>query len=122
MRFLADEHIPLASIRMLREAEHDVVSVAETAPSADDPTVLARARKTDRILLTFDSDFGRLLFVELEPPPAGVVYLRFAQRTPMEAAEIVLQLLANPLVDLPGRYTTVRRDRVRQRRLPAPLG
>ena len=119
MRFLADEHIPLASIRLLRDAGHDVISVIESAPSANDPNVLERARDADCILLTFDSDFGRLLFVERRPPPPGVVYLRFAQRTPKETAEILFRLLENPDVKLIGKYTTVRRNRVRQRALPS---
>ncbi len=118
MRFLADEHLPLPSIRLLREAGHDVTAVAEQAPGVNDPNVLAQACESDRILLTFDSDFGRLLFIEQQPPPLGVVYLRFAQRTPTEAAELLLGLIRSG-VPLENRFTTVRRDRVRQRPLPS---
>jgi predicted nuclease of predicted toxin-antitoxin system len=117
MRFLADEHIPLPSIRLLREAGHEVESIAERAPGVEDASVLDRARRRGRILLTFDSDFGRLLFIEGRPPPLGVVYLRFAQQTPTEAAQILLSLLRSGM-ELEKRFTTVRRDRVRQRPLP----
>ncbi len=117
MRLLADEHVPLLSIQLLREAGHDVEAIAEQAPGINDPNVLAQACASDRILLTFDSDFGSLLFVEQKPPPVGVVYLRFAQRTPLEAAETLLSLIRNG-VQLEQRFTTVRRDRVRQRPLP----
>ncbi|MEM1041576.1 MAG: DUF5615 family PIN-like protein [Bacteroidota bacterium] len=79
MRLLADEHIPFPSIRLLRDAGHDVASVAEATSSARDVEVLAQARTEDRILLTFDSDFGVLLFVNRQPPPRGVVYFRYAQ-------------------------------------------
>jgi predicted nuclease of predicted toxin-antitoxin system len=117
MRLLADEHIPLPSIRLLREAGHAVEAVAEVQSGISDPNVLAQARDSERLLLTFDSDFGKLLFVEQQPPPLGVVYFRFAQRTPTEAAEMLLRLVRAE-APLERRFTTVRRDRVRQRPLP----
>ena len=41
MRFLADENVPLPSIRVLREAGWDVEAVAEFAAGAPDVAVLA---------------------------------------------------------------------------------
>jgi len=42
MLWLANENMPLASIRRLRDAGHDVAAVIEDAPGSDDATVLAR--------------------------------------------------------------------------------
>lgn len=43
MRFLANENFPLPSVRLLREAGHDVVSISEETPGITDSQVLSRA-------------------------------------------------------------------------------
>lgn len=116
--FLADENFPLPSIALLRRAGYDVASVAELAPSADDPDVIRMARESDRILLTFDSDIGTHLYHHDAPPPPGVVYFRFVQGSPTEAAERLLRLLADPKRVLLGRFTTHGRGTTRPRPLP----
>lgn len=60
-RFLADENVPLPSIRVLREAGWDVEAVAEFAAGAPDFTVLAHATERGRVLITFDRGFGELI-------------------------------------------------------------
>ena len=91
--------------------------VAEVAPGATDAEVLARAREQHAILLTFDRDFGDLLFRLQLPSPAGVVHVRFIPSSPTEAAEVLLRFFAMEGVELVGRYTVVERERVRQRPL-----
>ena len=56
MRFLANENFPLPSVRLLREAGHDVVSISEETPGITDSQVLSRAVSEQRIILTFDRD------------------------------------------------------------------
>lgn len=46
LRFLADEHVLFPSIALLRESGYDVASVAELAPSTDDPTAIRIARES----------------------------------------------------------------------------
>ena len=62
MRFLADESCDFIVVRALRSAGHDVLSVAEAARGAKDPVVLGLAREQNRVLLTEDKDFGRLIY------------------------------------------------------------
>jgi predicted nuclease of predicted toxin-antitoxin system len=59
MRFLANENFPLVSVRRLREAHHDVLSVGESMPGIKDEEVLALAALEGRVLLTFDRDYGK---------------------------------------------------------------
>ncbi len=118
LRFLADEHFPFPSIRLLRQAGHDMVAIADLAPSANDPDVIRLAREDERILLTFDSDIGTLLFHRGAPPPPGVVYFRFVQSSPTEAAEVLLRLLDEPDRVLVGHFTTYGRNKVRPRLFP----
>jgi hypothetical protein len=72
-----------------------------------------------RVVVGYDRDFGRLALRTDSPRAAGVVCLRTGPAHPEAAAEIVLSLLRQPAVELLGRLTVVRADRVRQRRLPA---
>ena len=43
MRFLADESCDFAVVRALRAAGHDVMAVAEVAPTIEDAEVIERA-------------------------------------------------------------------------------
>jgi predicted nuclease of predicted toxin-antitoxin system len=118
MRFLADENVPAASVRRLRFEGHDVACGSEDAPGAEDPGVLARAVAEARVVLTFDRDFGELLYRRGAPAPPGVVYLRFRPASPEEPAEQLLALLAAGDVALEGHLTVLERGRVRRRALP----
>lgn len=114
IRLLADENLPLASIRRLRDAGWDV---AEAVRGATDLAVLSRASVEQRVILTFDRDLGRLALRADLPRPAGVVLLRMLPARPQEAAEILLPLLSDSETELAGRLTVVRIGRVRQRAL-----
>jgi len=94
VRVLADENIPAASIRVLQEAGHDVDTFLGFGAGASDVDVLEHATETDRLLVTFDRDFGRLVFRDRRAAPAGVLFLRFAPREPAEAGRLVADLLA----------------------------
>ena len=118
MRFLADEDFPLASVKQLRSAGHDVVTVTTDSPGISDRQVLMRAVREDRIILTFDRDFGELLFRSRVPAPTGVVYFRLKPASPVEPAEYLMRLLALPEMSLYHQFTTVDARHVRQR----PLG
>lgn len=120
MRLLADENFPLPSARLLSTAGHDVVAVSLEAPGVSDEIVLDRAVREGRILLTFDRDYGDLLYLRGSQPPEGIVYFRFVPASPEEPAEYLLSLLDQLESSLPGTFTVAERDRVRQHPLPRP--
>lgn len=66
MRFLADENFPLPSVRILSAARHDVAAVVQDSPGVADETVLERAVREARILLTFDRDSMAACFTNLD--------------------------------------------------------
>lgn len=117
MRFLADENFPIASVRNLRSAGYDVVAITEDSPGIDDTTILAQAVAEERIILTFDSDYGNLIFRD-KLPAAPIIYLRYEPLTPDEPAAHILRLLGIEGLALPLRFTVVDRRRLRQRPLP----
>jgi predicted nuclease of predicted toxin-antitoxin system len=118
MRWRANENIPLASIRRLRAAGHDVAAIIEDAPGSDDTVVLAQAAQEDCIILTFDRDYGELIYKRRLPPPPGIVYFCIIFATPEEPAERLLQLLTAPGFSLDGNFTIVEPGQARQRALP----
>jgi predicted nuclease of predicted toxin-antitoxin system len=116
MRLLANENIPVESIRRLREEGHDVLSAAETLLGSRDEEVLSLAAREARILLTFDRDYGELIYRRGMAAPLAVVYLRFVPSRPSEPAEVVMEL--EKVVALANRYTVVELTQIRQRPLP----
>jgi predicted nuclease of predicted toxin-antitoxin system len=114
IRLLSDENVPLASVRRLRDAGWDV---AEVARGAADMIALARAALEQRVIVTFDRDFGRLALRGDLPRPAGVVLLRLPAAQPEEPAEVLLSLLGRSDVSITGRLTVIGWGRIRQRPL-----
>lgn len=94
MRFLANENFPLGSVRRLRTTGHDVTAIIEDMPGASDTQVLLRAHEESRTILTFDRDYGELLYRQKLPKPDS-----------MEG------------IELEGKCTVARQDRIRQRLL-----
>lgn len=115
MNFLANENFPLPSIRILRAAGHDVQSVVEDIPSVSDTFILALVVHENRIILTFDRDYGELIYKHRQNVPLGIVYFRFIARTPEEPAYKLLQLLSDETITLEHRFTVLEPDQIRQR-------
>jgi hypothetical protein len=93
MIFLANENFPVAGIRLLRNAGHNVASIIEDSPGEKDQIILKRAHDENRIILTFDRDYGE------------------------EPAEILLNIIDKGVLSLKDRFTVVERNRIRQRPL-----
>ncbi len=117
MRLLTNENIPLASVDALRKAGHDVISVTEHSPGISDEAVLQIAHDEKRIVVTFDRDYGELIFLRQHPLPDGVLYLRFTPRSPLDPAAY-LDILVSSGIELYGKFTTADKEKVRQRPLP----
>ncbi|MEX2285031.1 MAG: DUF5615 family PIN-like protein [Gemmatimonadota bacterium] len=115
---LADENVPLASVHHLRGAGFDIKSVVELKLGMPDFEVLEVARSEQRLLWTFDRDFGELIFRRGHRPPPAVIYMRLIPVSPDEPALVLLKLFGKTEIQLTGRLTVVNRDQVRQRPLP----
>lgn len=90
MRILADENMLDVAVAILRQAGHDVLYVKEERPSTRDPDVLAWATRENRLLITFDKDFGELNQRYNQPAPHGVALFRIPTSVPVdEQAELI---------------------------------
>jgi len=117
-RFLANENFPVPSISLLRAAGYEVAAIIEDSPGIEDAEVLTRAVHERRIILTFDRDYGELIFRHRLPAPVGIVYMRLVTTSPEEAARRLLIVLSNDLISLEGNFTILDENQVRQRLLP----
>jgi hypothetical protein len=116
MRFLANENFPGAAVAALEAAGHDVVWVRIAAPGATDPEVLARAAREERILLTFDKDFGELAKGSALPPACGVILLRVPMPGPGDVGDRLADLIT-ARDDWAGYFSVIEPGRVRMRAL-----
>jgi hypothetical protein len=117
MRFLANENFPGAAVSALKAAGHDVVWIRTASPGITDREVLKWAVREERILLTFDKDFGEIAKASALPRTCGVVLLR----VPMPGPGYVGERLADLITardDWAGCFSVIEPGRVRMR----PLG
>jgi predicted nuclease of predicted toxin-antitoxin system len=115
MNLVADESIDRPIVERLRQEGHDVLDVAELAPSISDEEVLRVAIDEDALLLTADNDFGELVFRQRRVH-AGVVHLRlFGISSPLKA-DLVAQVFKDRAAELPGAFTVITPGIVRIRR------
>jgi predicted nuclease of predicted toxin-antitoxin system len=115
MRFLADENFPRAAVAALEAAGHDIVWVRLAAPGATDADVMALAARENRILLTFDKDFGELAGRSELPPACGIVLFRLSAPRSAEASQRLAQIIASR-DDWAGHFSVVESGRVRMRK------
>lgn len=116
MRLLANENFPRAAVDALRTGGHDVAWVRTISPGATDEQVLERARLEDRVLLTFDKDFGELVLRRGLAASPGVVLFRIPLTSPAEVARRVLDALG-ARTDWSGHFSVVGPERTRMRPL-----
>jgi predicted nuclease of predicted toxin-antitoxin system len=116
MRFLANDNFPGAAVTALNAAGHDVVWVRTVAPGTGDPEVLAWAVREERILLTFDKDFGELARGAVLPRKCGVVLLRMPMPRPGDVGQRLADLIT-ARDDWAGHFSVIEPGRVRMRPL-----
>ncbi|MBL7726593.1 MAG: DUF5615 family PIN-like protein [Dinghuibacter sp.] len=113
--FLANENFPGPSVTLLRNNGYVVKSIAETTPGIADEEVLRIAINDELIILTFDSDYGELIFRYAHATPPSVVYFREKSNTPNFAGETLLKILSGNLITLANAFTVVEYNGIRQR-------
>ena len=80
MRLLLDQDVYAATVRHLKSLGHDVVCVSEIGLSrAKDEVLLEVSREQERVFVTRDRDFGRIVFLNRQH--GAVLYLRMLPST-----------------------------------------
>ena len=93
MRFLVDESCDFAVFRALKAAKHDVVAVSESFSGAEDEAIIGLAVREERILITEDKDFGRLVYPRLRES-SGVILIRYPANARRAMPQTILNLIS----------------------------
>ena len=116
MRFLIDRCAGRRLAEWLEAEGHDVAEARQRGPDLGDATLLGWAAAENRILVTIDTDFGRLIHLD-GAPHAGLIRLPDVPA----AARIALMrqiLQDHSEQDLVTSAVTVRGNRIRLSRWP----
>jgi predicted nuclease of predicted toxin-antitoxin system len=116
MRFLADECLREEIVAALRDAGHEVATIAGSQAGAPDELVLERAIRERAILLTADKDFGEIT-IGRGARASGVVLFRRSAAYPLRAVARLLRLIEEHGEELYLCYAVISPARTRLRRL-----
>lgn len=119
-RFLANENFPFRLVGWLRHEGHDVIHAAIECSAAADKDVIKLAQAEERVLLTFDRDYGELVFRSRESVP-GVVLFRMGE-FPTQLMHQFLRDFFEAAPALVGYFTVVHPGYYRQTPLPRDEG
>ena len=112
MRLLANENFPGLAITAIRSRGHDVAWIREDSPGISDHAVLSRATAEERILITFDKDFGELVFRLGLNAPSGIILFRIPPDSPSFVAHTAVTVLES-WTNWAGHFSVVDETRVR---------
>lgn len=119
MRFLIDMPVTPKAAPRLQAAGHDAVHASMVGLShATDREVLEAARREERLVVTADLDYPRLLALEQAEGP-GIILFRGGSYSNDEMLALLDRVLAQgATLDLEHSITVVDRARIRRRPLP----
>ena len=117
MKILANENFPGETVEALRTRGHDVTWIRTSAPGSSDQEVMAQAVAESRILITFDKDFGELVFRSGLSSPSGIVLFRISTASPSHITRIAIKVLESRS-DWHGHFSVIEDNRLRMTPLP----
>lgn len=117
MKFLIDESAGRSIASYLRSQGHDVASVQEESPGIEDARVCERANREQRVIVTNDKGFGRLIFRE-QIANRGVILLRLRDERAVNRIQVTSSLLASYEDRIKDHFVVASEAGVRIRPLP----
>jgi predicted nuclease of predicted toxin-antitoxin system len=119
LKFLVDMPVTPLTVTHLRAAGHDAVHAHEIGlDRAPDVQLLDVARREERVIITADLDYPRLLALHQASRP-GIILFRGGAYSDAEMLGLLDRVLTRtPVLDLAGSIVVVDRRRIRRRALP----
>jgi predicted nuclease of predicted toxin-antitoxin system len=116
VRIVADESVIVPLIASLRRVGHDVLAIREIQPGAEDNFVLDLALRANAVLITFDKDFGELIFRQ-KLLSSGVILVRLKGLSTITKTRIVLSCIEKYGSRLAQSFTVISPRIIRFRRI-----
>ncbi|MGC9347219.1 MAG: DUF5615 family PIN-like protein [Anaerolineae bacterium] len=119
MKFLADMGLARSTTAFLRAQGHDAVHLRDQGlQRLSDQEIVDKARAENRVILTHDLDFGRIIALSGVGVPS-VITFRLADMRPVEVNRYLGQILARLATELEiGALVSVSEGSIRVRSLP----
>jgi predicted nuclease of predicted toxin-antitoxin system len=116
MKVFVDENVHRRVVIGLRDLGFAVEWLLETMPSADDSVILERPDIGSAVLVTYDRDFGELIYKHGMPHPRAVIYSRLDRPKADKALDRICAVLNNE--GLEGQFVVITENDERWRPLP----
>ena len=115
MKFLADENIEREFIEALRSADVEILSIREDHIGITDEEVLQLAADENAVILTYDKDFGELIF-RYSLKSNGVILLRLSNLSLTERIDKTLLAIREHENEFENAFAVISEKAVRIRR------
>ena len=116
MKLLANENFPISSVKILEHEGYDIIGLGQNFAGILDNEVIELAESENRTIITFDRDYGELIFKKGYRPQAGVIYLRWENFQPNEPGEYLIELFKSKDIQFERMLTVIGLDNIRQRK------
>jgi predicted nuclease of predicted toxin-antitoxin system len=115
VRLVADEDIDGPIVERLRAEGHEIIYIAESAPSLPDEEILSAASESGTLVITGDKDFGALVYREGQTH-AGVLLLRLAGLDEQTKCGVVSNAIRAHGSEMAGAFSVLGKRALRIRR------
>lgn len=116
IKYLANENFPRTSTAILKQHGWDIEHIGDTNMGIMDEEVMDTAITENRVIITFDSDYGELVY-RRGYKPLGIIYLRIKNFTPEYPANLLLELITEGNLEVRGLFTVIGENQIRQRKI-----
>lgn len=113
MTFLADENIPWVVIKRLRGEGVEIISVLEEFRGLSDEKIMDISSGQRLTIITFDKDFGYLIFKRGIGAPHGVILLRIRMKSPDYIFKMLKWILFESGIKFDRNFVIVTESKVR---------
>lgn len=115
MKFIANENIPLEVVQRLQKEGLEFMRIDEVQKGMSDEKVTELAQKIGGVLITFDKDFGELVFKKRKKVD-GIILLRIKPRSIDYVIDRIQKLLISG-IELKGKFIIIEDDKIRVREI-----
>ena len=114
MKLILDENAPRTLVEYLRKEKYDLIWIREYRRGLADEKIVRLSSIENRIIITFDKDFGELIYRKNMNPP-GIILLRIADNNQCQNK---LSMFLKTFKDkIEGYFSVITEKKIRIRKL-----